>query len=80
MDRVQHITITGDLAFAPALWGRLVHHDLFQPVVGGDDALNTVGRLRALDLCDLQQFGQGVLLCFYEKILLALLLMDLGQV
>ena len=29
VDRIQHITITGDLAFAPALWGRLVHHDLF---------------------------------------------------
>ena len=27
--RVQHVTIPSDLAFAPALRGRLVHHDLF---------------------------------------------------
>ena len=80
MNRVQNIAITGNFSFAPPLWCSLVHHDLFQPLIGGDDALDTVGCLRALDLCDLQQFGKGIFLRFYEKILLAFLLMDLSQV
>ena len=79
VDRFQYVAIAGDLTLAPSLRGGLVHDEFLQPVVGGDDALDAVGRLRALDLRDLQQLGKGVLLYLREKVLLSFLLMDLNQ-
>ena len=80
VNRIQHIPISGDLAFTPSLGRSLIHHDLFQPVIGGDDALNAVGCFCALDLRNLQQLSQRILFCFDKQILLTFLLMDLSQV
>ena len=80
VDRRQHVAVSGNLFFAAALGHGLFADDLFQAVVCGDDALDAVGRLGALDLRNLQEIGQRIRFGLDKKILLPLVLVDLRQI
>ena len=80
VDRRQHVAVSGDLFFAAALGHGLFADDLFQAVVRGDDALDAVGRLGALDLRNLQEIGQRIRFGLDKEVLLPLVLVNLREV
>ena len=53
MDGSQYITISGDFFLTAVAWSGLVFDDFFQTLIGGIDALNSVGALRTLNPGDL---------------------------
>ena len=80
VDRRQHVAVSGDLFFAAGLGHGLFADDLFQAVVRGDDALDAVGCLGALNLRNLQKIGQCIRLGLDKEVLLPLVLVDLRQI
>ena len=80
VNRRKNITVSGNLFFAAALGHGLFADDLFQSVVRGDDALDAVGRLGALDLRNLQKIGQRIRFGLDKEVLLPLVLVDLRQI
>ena len=77
VNRSQYIAVTGNFALISRSGHGFRLHELFQTIIGGIDALNPVGSLRALDSRNVQQLRQRIRLCFNEEILLALIFMDL---
>lgn len=55
MNGIQHITITHDFFFVTVAWHGLVLDELHQAGVCCTDALDLIGSLGALHLCDLDQ-------------------------
>ena len=80
MDRCKHIAVSGNLFLAAGLGHGFFPDDFLQPVFGGDDSLDAVGRLGALDFCDLQKVGQCIRLSLDKEVLLPLILVDLRQI
>ena len=58
MDKVQHISVTSDFLFVPVSRRRFLLYKLPDTGVCGHDALNGIGCLSALHLCNLHQFLQ----------------------
>ena len=76
----QHITITGNLLFAASLGHGFLPDNFPQPIIRGDDALDAVGCLGALDSRNLRKIGQRIHFGLDEEILLSLVFVNLRQV
>ena len=80
MDCRQHVTVSSDLLFAAGLGHGFLPDDFPQPVIRGNNALDAVGRLGALDPRSLQKVGQCIRFGPDEQILLPLVFVNLRQV
>ena len=70
-DEVQHVPITRNLLLVPISRRRFLLHKLPNAGACGHDALNGIGRLGALHLCDLYQFLQFLRPLFQVQFLLS---------
>ena len=71
VNEVQHVPVTSDLLFIPVSRHRFLLHKLSDTGVCGHDALNGIGCLGALHLCDLYQFLQFLWPLFQVQFLLS---------
>ena len=80
MNDAQGIPIAGDLLLVARTRCGLIRQQLFQPRIGRADPFNGIGRFRALHFRDLDKFIKPLRHVFQMQFLLALRLMNGGDI
>ena len=80
MNRCKHIAVSGNLFFTASFWHCFITHDFLQSVIRGDNSLDAVRRLCALNFRNFQKFRQRILFSLDKEILLPLIFVNLRQV